>query len=76
MSDLCISCGELSIVANHPLFHGGLCLDCKNAFMETSYLFDEDGSQMYCTICSAGEQVFMCDVENCSKCVCNLCVVQ
>jgi len=23
--------------------------------------------QMYCTICSGGEEVFMCDAENCAK---------
>ena len=24
-------------------------------------------SQMYCSVCSAGEEVFMCDAQNCAK---------
>ncbi len=31
-------------------------------------MFDDDGSQMYCTICSAGDSVFICDTDNCNKC--------
>lgn len=42
--------------------------------MECAYLFDEDGSQMYCTVCSAGNQVFMCDTPNCSKVFCSNCI--
>jgi len=32
-------------------------------------MFDDDGSQMYCTICSGGSEVFICDAENCAKSV-------
>lgn len=27
--EICISCGSLAVVANHPLFQGGLCKKCK-----------------------------------------------
>lgn len=27
--DLCIACGDMAVVADHPLFHGALCKDCK-----------------------------------------------
>ena len=29
ISDLCIACGEVDIQAEHPLFEGGLCKECK-----------------------------------------------
>lgn len=30
--DICISCGTTNIVAEHPLFHGGLCKPCKVSY--------------------------------------------
>ena len=61
----------------------------QDSFLECTYLFDEDGTQvrekitkeifikrislslllfkMYCCICAGGEEVFMCDAENCAK---------
>ena len=35
--------------------------------MLKTYQFDEDGAQMHCAICSGGEEVYMCDTEECSK---------
>ena len=35
--------------------------------MQCTYQFDDDGSQMYCSICSGGDEVYMCDTENCAK---------
>ena len=29
MSDLCIGCSEVDVQAEHPLFEGGLCKECK-----------------------------------------------
>ena len=29
ISDLCIGCGDMEVMAEHPLFEGGLCKDCK-----------------------------------------------
>ena len=29
ITDLCIGCGEVNIHAEHPLFEGGLCKECK-----------------------------------------------
>ncbi|XP_065883900.1 DNA (cytosine-5)-methyltransferase 3C-like isoform X3 [Dysidea avara] len=74
INEICISCGSVAVVANHPLFEGGLCKKCKESFMECVYLFDDDGSQMYCTICCGGDEVFMCDAPNCSKVYCGMCI--
>ena len=27
--EICISCGNITVVASHPLFQGGLCKKCK-----------------------------------------------
>ena len=29
ISELCIGCGDISVVAEHPLFEGGYCTECK-----------------------------------------------
>ena len=84
--DLCIACGDMAVVAEHPLFHGALCKECKvnlltsskgtlyaeyivanslyilktllhlsslpctlsmqGIFLECTYLFDDDGTQV------------------------------
>ena len=31
------------------------------------YLYDEDGAQMYCCICSDGEEVMLCDTSGCCR---------
>jgi hypothetical protein len=74
IEDVCLSCGSTSVIAQHPLFAGGFCRSCKEVFMECAYLFDDDGTQMYCTLCSGGTEVFMCDTPNCSKVYCGPCI--
>eukprot|EP00794_Sanderia_malayensis_P010940 gene10940-12101_t len=71
---LCLGCGDTKIVIQHPLFHGGLCEECKEAFVEGAYLFDADGSQMYCSICSDGKEVLMCDSPGCCRSYCGVCI--
>lgn len=71
---ICLACGDLRVCAKHPLFKGGLCKECKTSFLGNIYLYDEDGSQMYCTICGDGKEVFMCDNDGCFRSYCNLCI--
>lgn len=71
---ICLACGDFKVSAKHPLFEGGLCKECKTSFLENVYLYDEDGSQMYCTICGDGKEVFMCDKTGCFRSYCSLCI--
>ncbi|KAJ7381239.1 hypothetical protein OS493_001355 [Desmophyllum pertusum] len=71
---ICLACGDDKICAKHPLFEGGLCKECKTSFLENVYLYDEDGSQMYCTICGDGKEVFLCDKTGCFRSYCSLCI--
>ncbi|XP_065846483.1 DNA (cytosine-5)-methyltransferase 3B-like [Oscarella lobularis] len=71
---LCLSCASLNVDAEHPLFEGGLCNGCKESFQENYYLFDDDGTQMYCAICSDGIEVFLCDITGCSRAFCYFCI--
>ena len=38
-TDICISCGSTNIVAQHPLFHGGLCRKCKVSQCYVQYVY-------------------------------------
>ena len=39
--DVCIGCGSVNVVTEHPLFHGGLCKHCKVtiAYMLFQYFY-------------------------------------
>lgn len=74
IQDVCLGCGHTKAVVDHPLFVGGICQQCKESFMECVYLFDDDGTQMYCSICSAGDRVYMCDKPNCARVYCGPCI--
>ncbi|XP_049596088.1 DNA (cytosine-5)-methyltransferase 3A isoform X1 [Syngnathus scovelli] len=74
IEDICISCGSLNVSLEHPLFAGGMCLGCKNCFLECAYQYDDDGYQSYCTICCGGREVLMCGNNNCCRCFCVECV--
>ena len=74
IEDICLGCGDLKISVLHPLFHGSLCEECKETFLECVYLFDEDGYQMYCTICGDGKEVFMCESSGCFRSYCAVCL--
>ena len=58
---LCLGCGDTKVAGAHPLFHGGLCKECREVFMATTHLEDEDGHQMYCAICSEGKLMMIKD---------------
>nr|XP_033798820.1 DNA (cytosine-5)-methyltransferase 3-like [Geotrypetes seraphini] len=74
IEEICISCGSLEVDAQHPIFHGALCPPCKENFLHVFFLYDPDGCQSYCTICSGGRTLFICDVPSCSRCYCAKCL--
>ncbi|XP_027731263.1 DNA (cytosine-5)-methyltransferase 3-like [Vombatus ursinus] len=74
IEDLCICCGSFQIHTQHPLFDGGMCIQCKDNFLESFFLYDEDGYQSLCTICCSGEILLTCENPNCNRCYCFECV--
>ncbi|XP_066921722.1 DNA (cytosine-5)-methyltransferase 3B-like isoform X2 [Clytia hemisphaerica] len=74
IEDLCLACGDTKVFASHPLFEGGLCKECKESFLESAFLYDDSGSQMYCCICSEGDHIFMCDNIGCQRSYCPVCI--
>ncbi|ERE86857.1 DNA (cytosine-5)-methyltransferase 3-like [Cricetulus griseus] len=74
IEDICLGCGSLQVYTQHPLFEGGICASCKDNFLETLFLYDEDGHQSYCTICCSGDTLFICESPDCTRCYCFECV--
>ncbi|CAH6789884.1 Dnmt3l [Phodopus roborovskii] len=74
IEDICLGCGSLQVYTQHPLFEGGICASCKDTFLETLFLYDEDGHQSYCTICCSGDTLFICESPDCTRCYCFECV--
>ncbi|XP_043849402.1 DNA (cytosine-5)-methyltransferase 3-like [Dromiciops gliroides] len=74
IEDVCICCGSLQIHTQHPLFDGGMCIPCKDNFLESFFLYDEDGYQSFCTICCSGEILLTCENPNCNRSYCFECV--
>uniref|UniRef100_A0A8C9WTG9 DNA (cytosine-5-)-methyltransferase n=1 Tax=Scleropages formosus TaxID=113540 RepID=A0A8C9WTG9_SCLFO len=70
----CLACGKTKVVTFHPLFEGGLCVKCKNVYLEISYMYDDDGYQSYCTVCCGGREVLLCGNTNCCRCFCIDCL--
>ncbi|XP_070580695.1 uncharacterized protein [Ptychodera flava] len=74
LEDVCFLCGDEYVVTEHPLFEGRLCETCKVDFLQSYFLYDEDGYQSFCSICSEGNEVLLCNHPSCSKVVCSLCM--
>ncbi|XP_067302635.1 DNA (cytosine-5)-methyltransferase 3B isoform X3 [Pseudorasbora parva] len=74
IEEFCISCGKTRVTTFHPLFEGGLCLTCKDVYLEISYMYDDDGYQSYCTVCCGGREVLLCGNANCCRCFCVDCL--
>ncbi|XP_006989505.1 DNA (cytosine-5)-methyltransferase 3-like [Peromyscus maniculatus bairdii] len=74
IEDICLCCGSLQVHTQHPLFEGGICASCKDTFLETIFLYDEDGHQSYCSICCSGHTLFICESPDCTRCYCFECV--
>uniref|UniRef100_A0A4W3JQ06 DNA (cytosine-5-)-methyltransferase n=1 Tax=Callorhinchus milii TaxID=7868 RepID=A0A4W3JQ06_CALMI len=73
-SKFCLACGSTSVSTFHALFEGGLCAVCKDIYLETSYMYDDDGYQSYCTVCCGGREVLLCGNANCCRCFCVDCI--
>ncbi|XP_078613161.1 uncharacterized protein LOC144882912 [Branchiostoma floridae x Branchiostoma japonicum] len=74
VDQVCLACGSLDVETQHPLFRGGLCEGCRIEFLESSYQFDEDGYQSYCSLCAAGTEVLMCGQDSCCRSFCKDCL--
>ncbi|KAM5281205.1 LOW QUALITY PROTEIN: DNA (cytosine-5)-methyltransferase 3-like [Ctenodactylus gundi] len=74
IEDICLCCGSLQVHTQHPLFEGGMCAPCKDKFLEALLLFDDDGYQSYCSICSSGDTLLICESPSCTRCYCLECV--
>ncbi|XP_061552059.1 DNA (cytosine-5)-methyltransferase 3B-like [Phycodurus eques] len=74
IEEFCLSCGRMRAATFHPLFEGGLCQTCKDVYLETSYMYDDDGYQSYCTVCCGGREVLLCGNANCCRCFCVDCL--
>nr|XP_032656889.1 DNA (cytosine-5)-methyltransferase 3-like [Chelonoidis abingdonii] len=74
IEEICICCGSFQIHTQHPLFHGGICTPCTENFLETFFLYDEDGFPAFCTICCSGKTLLMCDDPTCNRCYCLECL--
>ncbi|XP_041060805.1 DNA (cytosine-5)-methyltransferase 3B-like isoform X4 [Carcharodon carcharias] len=74
IEEFCLACGSIRVSTFHPLFEGGLCPICKDIYLETSYMYDDDGYQSYCTVCCGGREVLLCGNANCCRCFCVDCI--
>ncbi|XP_019412663.1 PREDICTED: DNA (cytosine-5)-methyltransferase 3-like [Crocodylus porosus] len=74
IEEICICCGSFKVHTQHPLFHGGICSLCTENFLETFFLYDDDGLQSYCTICCSGKILLMCDEPTCNRGYCFKCL--
>ncbi|KAM7132324.1 LOW QUALITY PROTEIN: DNA (cytosine-5)-methyltransferase 3-like [Molossus nigricans] len=74
IEDVCICCGSFQVHTQHPLFEGGMCAPCKDKFLDCLFLYDDDGYQSYCSVCSSGETLLICENPDCTRCYCFECV--
>ncbi|KAL5008110.1 hypothetical protein ScPMuIL_013691 [Solemya velum] len=76
IQEVCIGCDDIScsITHQHPLFDGGLCKGCKDSLTESLFAFGEDGTGVYCCVCSGGGELFVCDSEDCNRAYCTMCI--
>lgn len=42
-------------------------LPVQDKFLESLFLYDEDGHQSYCTICCSGGTLFICESPDCTR---------
>ncbi|XP_037701310.1 DNA (cytosine-5)-methyltransferase 3-like [Choloepus didactylus] len=74
IEDICICCGSCQVWTQHPLFEGGMCTPCKDKFLSSLFLYDDDGYQSYCSICCSGQTLLICENPDCTRCYCCDCV--
>ena len=72
---ICISCyDEVDIDREHPLFEGGICLKCEEDYIGSTFSFGQDGTPVYCVICSYGGEMYVCSNTACLRAYCTRCV--
>ncbi|KAM6224057.1 DNA (cytosine-5)-methyltransferase 3-like [Rhynchocyon petersi] len=74
IEDICICCGSFQVWTEHPLFEGGICMPCKDKFLNCLFLYDDDGYQSFCSICCSAETLLICENPDCTRCYCFECV--
>nr|XP_045005155.1 DNA (cytosine-5)-methyltransferase 3-like [Jaculus jaculus] len=74
IEDFCLCCGSRQVYTQHPLFEGGLCIPCKDRFLGSLFLYDDDGYQRYCTVCCSGDTLLICEDIDCTRCYCFECM--
>ncbi|XP_014670897.1 PREDICTED: uncharacterized protein LOC106811707 isoform X2 [Priapulus caudatus] len=76
IEDICISCcqGEVMLVDQHPLFHGGVCQACKEELLETLLAHGDDSANVYCVVCGYAGELYVCDNFECSRVYCLSCI--
>ncbi|XP_055930560.1 DNA (cytosine-5)-methyltransferase 3A-like isoform X2 [Argiope bruennichi] len=76
IQDICIACykSEIELVADHPLFEGSLCFECKVRLQENMYVYGNDGKSVCCIICAKPGSLILCDNKNCHRSFCIHCI--
>nr|XP_042911601.1 DNA (cytosine-5)-methyltransferase 3B isoform X2 [Parasteatoda tepidariorum] len=71
---MCIACRKEDAEVKHPFFKGGLCIACKENWMQTIFAIGDDGKNFYCLICGNLGNLVLCDKENCEYSYCLSCI--
>ncbi|XP_052103473.1 uncharacterized protein LOC127736951 [Mytilus californianus] len=76
LEEICISCNDITqeVVHQHPLFVGGLCKECKQELIESFFAVGDDGTGMFCIVCSSGGRLFVCEESECNNVYCLECI--
>ncbi|XP_071164263.1 putative leucine-rich repeat-containing protein DDB_G0290503 isoform X2 [Mytilus edulis] len=76
LEEICISCNDITqeVIHQHPLFVGGLCKECKQELIESFFAVGEDGTGMFCIVCSSGGKLFVCEESECNNVYCLECI--
>ncbi|CAE1234789.1 unnamed protein product [Acanthosepion pharaonis] len=76
IQEICLCCDSLhkELVAQHPLFEGGLCQECKDFVLGTTFALDPDNSHAFCAICCHGGEVCICYLVQCGRVYCKSCI--
>ncbi|GFY62676.1 hypothetical protein TNIN_448511 [Trichonephila inaurata madagascariensis] len=54
----------------HPLFIGGVCLDCKKSVKK----IEMGKTKEICVVCGLGGELVLCSLSNCLRSYCNVCL--
>nr|XP_054919869.1 DNA (cytosine-5)-methyltransferase 3C-like [Dermacentor andersoni] len=77
-TELCIACDATlpmdEASSQHPMVEGAICKGCRVELLETLFAIAPDGTSAYCLICGSGQELFICDNADCSRCICSKCL--